>query len=101
MGKGKHTNVQLLNEVERIANRKSNRPSYYAADVATTAAFLFPKSIILDSKKSNVTVELHGSLTRGQTIAFENSPVTNVNVISKISEDEYKNSLLWAANYDE
>lgn len=98
MGKVNHTNVQLLNEVEQIVYR--NEVMFKSFDSFAAASFLFPASMIEKTQRYNVTVELQGFHTRGQTLINHQSHGFNANIIQKISENEYKRIMMWTANYD-
>lgn len=98
LGRVNQTNVQLLNEVEKFAFR--NASIFKSFDSFTAASFLFPALVIEEKKRYNVTVELQGYLTRGQTIVNHLSHDFNANIIQKISETDYKRIMMWTANYD-
>lgn len=99
MGKINQTNVQLLNDVEKIAYRNVNETVYLPSDTFISAAFLFPKKIIKVMNPYNVTMELQGFHTRGEMIVNHLSTDYNVRVIEKIDEREFKKIMLWTANY--
>lgn len=77
-----------------------NSQYFKSFDSLATAAFLFPASVIEVMNQYNVTMELQGSQTRGQTIVNHLSKDSNANIIEKISESVYKKIMMWAATYD-
>lgn len=97
VGKSLHPNVQLLTEIEKISYEAYNETVYLPFDTFTAAAFLFPNDLIQKTNRYNATMELHGLYTRGQMIVNRQSKDTNVLIIEKISEDEFKRIMLWTA----
>lgn len=95
MGKVYGPNVQLLNEIEIFPYR--NEESYQPYDAFAAAAFLFPDRIIQKYSQYNATIELHGYYTRGEMFVNRQSTDYNVFIIEKISGDEFKKIMLWAA----
>lgn len=89
--------MAFLNEIEEIAMK--NDDLFLPFDTFTAAAFLFPERMIKVMHQYNATMELTGSHTRGQLIVDFLSTDYNVNIIEKISEDEFKQIMLWTANY--
>lgn len=92
-----HTNVQLLNEVERIAF--TPRKLFTPFDALLTAVFLFPERCIRTKNQYNATIELHGSYTRGQMVINLRNENHNVTVIEAVNEEEIKKILLWTASF--
>lgn len=92
-------NLQLLNEVERVAFTK--RPLFTPFDALLTAVFLFPERCIRTKNQYNATVELHGSHTLGQMVINYRNPSGkhNVTVIETVNEEEIKKVLLWTASF--
>lgn len=92
-------NLQLLNEVERVAFSK--RPFFTPFDALLTAVFLFPERCIGVKNQYNATVELHGTHTQGQMVINHRNDnhIHNVTVIESVNEEEIKNILLWTARY--
>ncbi|XP_055321195.1 nucleoside hydrolase-like [Sitodiplosis mosellana] len=88
-------NVQLLNEVERIAFR--NQQLYDPFDALLVAIFLHPEKCIRAKYSYNATVELQGHHTRGQMIFDRRSNKHNVSVIELLHGDEIKKLLQWTA----
>lgn len=97
VGKSLHPNVQLLTEIEKISYEAYNETVYLPFDTFTAGAFLFPNDLIQKTNRYNATMELHGLYTRGQMIVNRQSKDTNVLIIEKISEDEFKRIMLWTA----
>lgn len=98
MEKVNHTNVQLLNEVEKIAFR--NDKFYLPFDLFASAAFLFPDKVIQVMSEQNATMEIAGQYTRGELIINHLSTDYNVKIIEKISEEAFKMAMSWAAEYE-
>lgn len=98
LGKVNQENVQLLNEVDRIAFVNSVR--FLPFDAFTSAAFLFPDKVITKSNRRNVIMELQGLYARGQMVIDHLSEDYNVNIIEEISEEEFKQIMLWTAHYE-
>lgn len=96
MGSVKHTNIQLLNEIERIAFKRQKL--YTPFDSLVVAVFLCPEKAIQIQNKYDATVELLGHHTRGQMVFNLNSNKHNVCVIETVNQDEIKRLLQWAAN---
>lgn len=94
-------NVQFLNQVEEIAHTSYGDEYYLSMDFFAVAAFLFPEKVVQTMTPYSATMELSGSLTRGQMIINHASKDYNVNVIEKISVEEFKKILLWTAHYNE
>lgn len=94
MGNAACKNVQLLNEVERIAFR--NRQIYTPFDALLVAIFLHPE-VARTKLFYNATVELQGIHTRGQMVFDRHSNEHNVSVIELLHEEEIKKLLQWTA----
>ena len=95
MGNTECRNVELLNEVERIAFR--NRRLYTPFDALLVAIFLHPE--VARAKYSyNATVELQGIHTRGQMVFDRRSNKHNVSVIELLYGEEIKKLLQWTAS---
>ncbi|XP_031639008.1 uncharacterized protein C1683.06c-like [Contarinia nasturtii] len=94
LGKVDNENVQLLNKVEQIAFRNSER--FEPFDALLVASFLFPECI-RQQNRYNATIELQGIHTRGQMVFDRSSSDYNVNVVEMVHEDKFKEILLWAA----
>lgn len=88
-------NVQLLNEVERIAFR--NRRLYTPFDALLVAIFLHPEKCIRAKNSYNATIELQGVHTRGQMVFDRRSSKHNVSVIELLHGEEIKKLLQWTA----
>lgn len=95
LGNVDDSNVQLLNEVERIAFRDRNHFTPY--DALLTAVFLFPEKCIKVKCKYHATVELHGLHTRGQMVLDLQNLIHNVTVIEHVHQDEFEKILYWTA----
>lgn len=95
LGSSECKNVQLLNEVERIAFRE--RKIFTPFDALLTAAFLFPERCIEMKNEYHATVELEGFHTRGQMIIDLKNNNHNVTVIETVNEEELKKILQWTA----
>lgn len=75
-------------------------PVYAPADAIMAAAFLYPEQLILSESIYPATLELHGSLTRGQVVIDHmNTTAPNVAFIEKIDKEVLKDILIYAANY--
>lgn len=96
MGSVDHTNIQLLNEIERIAF--NGKQFYTPFDSLLVAVFLFPEKSIQTEHTYCATVELQGLHTRGQLVFNLNSSKHNVCVVEAVNPDEIKNLLIWTAN---
>lgn len=97
MGKVNGPNVQLLNRIETLAYQ--NEPNYDTFDAFTVAAFLFPEKIIQKYSQYNASVELHDYFMRGKLHVSRQSADYNAFIIEKMSTNEFKKIILWAANY--
>lgn len=95
MGNVECKNVQLLNQVERIAFR--NRKFYTPFDALLVAVFLHPEKCIRAKYSYNATVELQGLHTRGQMVFDHRSNKHNVTVVELLYEEEIKKLLHWTA----
>lgn len=98
LGKVTCLNVELLNEIEIFPYRK--KKNYWPHDAFTAASFLFPEKKIQKCNPYNATMELHGYYTRGEMFVNRQSTDHNVFIIEKISGDEFKAAMLWAANFN-
>lgn len=88
-------NVQLLNEVEKIAFR--NARNFTPFDALLIAIFLHPEKCIRTKYSYHATVELQGAHTRGQMVFDRRSNKHNVTVIELLHEEEIKKLLQWTA----
>lgn len=89
-------NIQLLNEVDRIAYR--NYDSYLPCDAFLTAVFVFPEKCIQTKSQHHATIELQGHHTRGQMVLdHKRRNKHNVTLIETLNEEEVKNALYFAA----
>lgn len=77
----------------------SKSPKYTPADAYLAAAFLYPQ-IITSEETFPATVELHGSLTRGQVVVDHmNTTVPNAVFIETINQTQFQDLLILAASY--
>lgn len=95
LGNSNCANVQLLNEIERIAF--GNRKLFTPFDALLTAVFLFPERCIQTKIQYRATVELEGVHTRGQMVIDMKNTDYNVTVIETMNEEEFKKALQWTA----
>lgn len=96
LGNSDDTNVQLLNEVEKIAFR--NETSYTPHDALLATTFLFGAKTTKKMNKCRASVELQGLQTRGQMVINRGNTSYNVAVVEKMHEKEVKKVLLWTAS---
>lgn len=96
MGRMNGPNVGLLNEIEMLPYGKQT--FYWPYDIFTAAAFLFPEKIIQKRNPYQAMMELHGYHTRGEMFVNRQSKDHNVIIIEKISDEDFKNTMLWAAS---
>lgn len=96
VGKANGPNVKLLNEIEMLPF--GNKTLYVSFDPFTAAAFLFPEKIIQKFNPYHAMMELQGFYTRGEMCVNRQSKDYNVFIIEKISADEFKKTMLWAAS---
>lgn len=97
MGQSLHPNVQLLTKIEKSSYEAYNDTNYLPFDTFLAASFLFPSDMVQKTVRFNATMELHGRHTRGEVIINRMSKETNALFIEKISENDFKRIMLWAA----
>lgn len=88
--------MKLLNEVE--VKTYENEKVYSPIDQFAAASFLFPTRMVQESEPCNATVILQGNL-RGVMATNPLSNDHNVHIIRKVSAREFKNIMIWTANY--
>lgn len=86
-----------MNQVEGLAYR--DKQSYVPYDAIAAASFLFPEKVDQVMNRYDATIKLAGRSTRGEVIVNSKSPQYNVNIIENISDEEFKQILLWTADY--
>lgn len=91
-------NVKLLNEIEMLPYGKQT--FYWPFDQFTGAAFLFPEKIVKRWNSYHGMMELHGYHTRGEMFVNRQSKNHNVFIIEKISDEDFKKTMLWAASFE-
>lgn len=99
LGAVRNTHMDLINAIEKKVWENSNFTSWLPCD-AIIAAVLLRADIIKKSRKCHVTVELHGSHTRGQVVLDHlQMKDPNVTLIEEVDSSLLKKLLLWAAGY--
>ncbi|XP_055301092.1 nucleoside hydrolase-like isoform X2 [Sitodiplosis mosellana] len=89
-------NIQLLNEIDRIAYR--NCSSFLPCDAFLTAVFVFPEKCIQTKSQHHATIELQGFHTRGQMVLdHKQRNKHNVTIIETVYEEEVKKALYFTA----
>lgn len=95
LGNVQDNNVQLLNEIDRIAFR--NQKYFTPFDALLAAIALFPERCIKTQRNYHATVELYGLYTRGQMVLDRRNLNHNVTVIELIHQEEFERILYWTA----
>lgn len=95
LGNVQDNNVQLLNEIDRIAFR--NQKYFTPFDALLAAIALFPERCIKTQRNYHATVELNGLNTRGQMVLDRRNPNHNVKVIELMHQEEFERILYWTA----
>lgn len=88
--------MDLLNRAEKKIHSGSDLGSpWYACDAIACLVMLNP-DIVVNQNKYNLTVELHGTNTRGQVIVKrrENTEQQNIVVVEKVNFDLIKQYLV-------
>lgn len=90
--------IKLLNPAEKVF--LTDVDNWRPVDVHLVAAFLKPKETVRKAAKRFVSIELNGSLTRGQMIVDHlKEKAHNALVIELVNGDILKNLFLWAAGH--
>ena len=93
--------IELLNTVEKKVWGKAHYNTWFPCDPLLAAVVLEPK-IVTKSRKCHVTVELHGTHTRGQVVLDHlHIKDPNVTLIEQVDICSLKKLLLWAAGHPE
>ncbi|GAB0098085.1 uncharacterized protein DMENIID0001_137820 [Sergentomyia squamirostris] len=94
-----HPVLHLLNPVEE-SNYKNLPLSYKwaCADGIAAAVLLVPDLVVKTSENVYASVELNGSLTRGQWVLNRRNKTQNVKMITEIDSETYKKCLFWVVD---
>lgn len=93
--------MELLNEAEIKVFRRNNCTKWNPCDAFITAVLLKPDQIIVKSKNCHATVELSGSLTRGQVVIDHlNRNQNNITIVERVDVEKCKQLFLWTAGCD-
>ncbi|XP_017036158.1 inosine-uridine preferring nucleoside hydrolase-like [Drosophila kikkawai] len=104
LGAGMHPFVELLTRVERSILVSRGITKWRNPDAALTAAYLFPKAMILDQSEYYAAVELAGVHTRGQLVldhlrgrkmdAIHGKKI-NVRIIRRLNREVFRTIISW------
>ncbi|XP_037032013.1 pyrimidine-specific ribonucleoside hydrolase RihA-like isoform X2 [Bradysia coprophila] len=101
LGKTQNKMMELLNEAEIKVFRRNKCVKWNPCDAFVTAVLLKPNEIILKSKNCHATVELSGSLTRGQVVIDHlNRNQNNITIVEQVDVEKCKQLFLWTAGCD-
>lgn len=93
--------MKLLNEAEIKVFRHNNCNNWNPCDAFIAAVLLKPEAIILKSKHCHATVELSGSMTRGQVVIDHlNRNRNNITIVERVDVEKCKQLFLWTAGCD-
>lgn len=97
LGSNEHPILDLLNPVEDSIYKNLPLSAKWAcADSVATSVLLAPDYVIKDSQEVYASVELTGSLTRGQFVLNHRcQKPANVKIITKIDPEVHKKVLNW------
>lgn len=93
--------MELLNEPEIKVFQQNKCNKWNPCDAFVSAIFLKPDQIIQKSKNCHATVELSGTLTRGQVVIDHlNKNQKNITLVLKVDVEKCKQLFLWTAEHD-
>lgn len=93
--------MELLNEPEIKVFQHNKCNKWNPCDAFVSAIFLKPDQIIQKSKNCHATVELSGTLTRGQVVIDHlNKNQKNITIVEQVDVEKCKQLFLWTAEHD-